>query len=126
MRRILIAVSATAIVAAACSADPGDSGADSAADSPVQTGGGLETRGSITEAEVPPASDPPPATESPPATETPAAEPETPTTSVAEEPAPPSDLPDVTVIDLATGGEFSVASLVPSDTPILLWFWAPH
>jgi len=131
MRRFAIALSAVAMLAAACA---GDSTATTTADSEggttppsSQPEAGLETRGSITEAEAPPTTDAPPATDAPPTTEGQSAqEPESPTTSAAEEPAPPSDLPDIQLIDLATGGEFSVASLVPSDTPILLWFWAPH
>lgn len=123
MSRLAIALSALALVVAACAGEStattiaGSEGEANAPTSPAD--GGLETRGSITEAEVPPTTDAP--TDAPPAQE-----PEAPVTSAAEEPTPPSDLPDVPLIDLATGAEFSVASLVPSDTPILLWFWAPH
>lgn len=45
-------------------------------------------------------------------------------------PAPPavpqSEIPAVTVLDVASGGEFALGSLVPSDRPLLVWFWAPH
>lgn len=129
MRPLAIALSALALVAAACAgAGPAttNSGSEGEANPPTShADGGLETRGSITEAEVPPTTDAP--TDAPPATEGPSAQgPDAPVTSAAEEPTPPSDLPDVPLIDLATGAEFSVATLVPSDTPILLWFWAPH
>lgn len=129
MSRLATALSALALVAAACAGEGTATtvaGSDGEANPPTsQADGGLETRGSITEAELPPTTDAP--TDTPPASEAPSAqEPEAPVTSAAEEPAPPSDLPNVPVIDLATGAEFSVASLVPSDTPILLWFWAPH
>lgn len=122
MRRLWIATSAIAIVAAACGSDTANPITVPGTAAPSnQAGAELETKGSITEAEVPEATAPPPVTEASPAQGS-----QTPTTSVTPEPAPPSDLPDVQLIDLATGGEFSVASLVPSDTPILLWFWAPH
>ena len=35
-------------------------------------------------------------------------------------------LPDVKVRDVATGEALSLASLLPSDRPLLAWFWAPH
>jgi len=37
-----------------------------------------------------------------------------------------SAIPDVTVLDVASGGEFALGSVVPSDRPVLVWFWAPH
>lgn len=37
-----------------------------------------------------------------------------------------SDLPAVDVRDVHTGATVDLASLVPADRPILLWFWAPH
>lgn len=73
----------------------------------------LAEKGPITEAVPPPS----PSTSLVPRNSQPA--PETSTGST------PSDLPDVTVVDLA-GGEFRLASLAPSDRPIVLWFWAPH
>ncbi len=46
----------------------------------------------------------------------------------AAEPAAAVDsvLPDVDVVDLATGETVNLASFAPADRPILLWFWAPH
>ena len=41
-------------------------------------------------------------------------------------PARASAIPDVTVLDVASGGEFALGSVVPSDRPVLVWFWAPH
>jgi hypothetical protein len=40
--------------------------------------------------------------------------------------APAGDLPDVELINVVNGEARSLASLVPSDRPLLLWFWAPH
>lgn len=37
-----------------------------------------------------------------------------------------NQLPDVTVIDVATGSEVNLRALVPADNPLVLWFWAPH
>lgn len=34
-----------------------------------------------------------------------------------------SYIPEVTV---SSGNEFALGSLVPSDRPVLVWFWAPH
>ena len=51
---------------------------------------------------------------------------------VAPEPAPPAadagpnTLPDVTVLDVASGESVVVSSLAPADRPILVWVWAPH
>ena len=36
------------------------------------------------------------------------------------------DVPDLELIDVFTGGPVSLRSLVPSETPLLFWFWAPH
>ena len=36
------------------------------------------------------------------------------------------DVPDLELIDVSTGGPVSLRSLVPSGTPLLFWFWAPH
>ena len=41
-------------------------------------------------------------------------------------PEGPNEIPQVTVLDVATGDEVALASLAPSDRPILLWMWAPH
>lgn len=35
-------------------------------------------------------------------------------------------LPEVTVTDVATGDDVTLTDLVPSPTPVLVWFWAPH
>jgi hypothetical protein len=37
-----------------------------------------------------------------------------------------SDIPAVTVRDVASGDEFALGSIVPSERPVLVWFWAPH
>jgi len=37
-----------------------------------------------------------------------------------------NQLPDVDVIDLATGEMVNVASFAPSSTPLVFWFWAPN
>ena len=46
----------------------------------------------------------------------------------ATDAAPPAEsvIPDVDVVDLATGETVNLASFAPADRPILLWFWAPH
>jgi hypothetical protein len=42
-------------------------------------------------------------------------------------PAPgTSAIPEVTVLDVASGDEFALGSIVPSERPVLVWFWAPH
>ena len=56
---------------------------------------------------------------------------EQPRTTTTEAPTPePIDqkpaVPDVVVMDLATGNDFALASVVPSDRPVLIWFWTPH
>ena len=37
-----------------------------------------------------------------------------------------SDLPSVDVLDVVTGESVDVSSLAPLDTPLLIWFYAPH
>ena len=37
-----------------------------------------------------------------------------------------ADVPDLQVVDVATGGSVSLRALLPGDKPVLLWFWAPH
>lgn len=37
-----------------------------------------------------------------------------------------SAIPAVDVIDVSSGEEFALGGLVPSDRPLLIWFWAPH
>jgi hypothetical protein len=37
-----------------------------------------------------------------------------------------SAIPDVSVLEVASGDEFSLGSIVPSERPVLVWFWAPH
>lgn len=68
-----------------------------------------------------------------PAGATPAA-PTTSSGSAATQPAAPTgsavtlvgDVPDVEVVDVATGAKVRLRSLFPGDKPVLLWFWAPH
>lgn len=40
--------------------------------------------------------------------------------------APGSAIPAVTVLDVGSGDEFALGSIVPSERPVLVWFWAPH
>lgn len=35
-------------------------------------------------------------------------------------------VPDVAVLDVATGDTVDLGGLIPAERPILLWFWAPH
>lgn len=37
-----------------------------------------------------------------------------------------SAIPEVSVLDVASGEQFALGSVVPSDLPVLVWFWAPH
>lgn len=37
-----------------------------------------------------------------------------------------SILPAVALTDVQAGGTVDLASLVPAERPLLLWFWAPH
>ena len=36
------------------------------------------------------------------------------------------DVPDLEMVDVASGSNVRLASLVTGDKPLLLWFWAPH
>ena len=38
----------------------------------------------------------------------------------------PSPLPKVEVLDVATGKRVQFAKYLPSNKPLLVWFWAPH
>jgi len=40
--------------------------------------------------------------------------------------SPDSLVPSVNVVDVRSGETVDFASIVPSDTPVLLWAWAPH
>jgi thiol-disulfide isomerase/thioredoxin len=40
--------------------------------------------------------------------------------------APDSLVPSVDVVDVRSGDTLDLASIVPSDKPVLLWAWAPH
>ncbi|MGI9624302.1 MAG: hypothetical protein ACR2PK_15825 [Acidimicrobiales bacterium] len=44
----------------------------------------------------------------------------------ADEPSEENQLPQVPVIDIATGEEVVLSTFAPAATPIVLWFWAPH
>lgn len=44
----------------------------------------------------------------------------------AEPVRPGSILPSVRLTDVRSGGTVDLASLVPAQQPLLLWFWAPH
>ena len=50
------------------------------------------------------------------------------TSTAAAPPAPDAavEVPDAVLTDVASGGEVGLRSLVPSDRPVLFWFWAPH
>ncbi len=37
-----------------------------------------------------------------------------------------SDLPMVNVVNLADGSELALNTLATGESPLLLWFWAPH
>lgn len=50
---------------------------------------------------------------------------ETPTTASAAA-SIESDLPAVNVVNLADGSELTLNTLATGETPLLLWFWAPH
>ena len=42
-------------------------------------------------------------------------------------PASPSgDVPDLDMVSVYTGETVNLQSLVSGETPLLLWFWAPH
>ena len=40
--------------------------------------------------------------------------------------AGPGDVPDLDMINVHTGEAVNLQSLVSGQTPLLLWFWAPH
>ncbi|MDZ4827906.1 MAG: hypothetical protein SGJ13_15805 [Actinomycetota bacterium] len=46
--------------------------------------------------------------------------------TTAPVPVGESPLPEVEVRDVATGESLQLAALLPSDRPLLVWFWAPH
>lgn len=35
-------------------------------------------------------------------------------------------VPELAVLDVATGDSVDLGGLIPAERPILLWFWAPH
>ena len=37
-----------------------------------------------------------------------------------------ADVPDLEMVDVSSGSNVRLASLVTGDKPLLLWFWAPH
>ena len=47
---------------------------------------------------------------------------EAPTTTAALS----SPLPSIEVLDVATGKRVQLATFLPSNRPVLVWFWAPH
>lgn len=60
-----------------------------------------------------------------------ASEPSAPTESSAPEATTPPTgeatfLPDIEVVDVASGDTVALRSLASADRPTLLWFWAPH
>lgn len=113
---------AFALVAAACGdtsgvADPISQPLQGEPDTPVVTSS-TNTVGADT---APPTDDTAPAGSG----SQPVDEATAPTAAAEPQPPPPSDLPEVVVVDLG-GGEQYLPALAPSDRPILLWFWAPH
>ena len=48
------------------------------------------------------------------------------TRETSEPTAADSVLPDVDLIRVSTGETVRLSSLTPAETPLLLWFWAPH
>ena len=50
------------------------------------------------------------------------------TSTAAAPPAPTAavEVPDAVLTDVASGEEVSLRSMVPSERPVLFWFWAPH
>ena len=55
--------------------------------------------------------------------------PSTTATTIMAAPAAPSatvEVPDAVLTDVASGEEVSLRSIVPSERPVLFWFWAPH
>lgn len=41
-------------------------------------------------------------------------------------PGRPSDLPEITVVDVGSGGSVTLSALFPDPKPLVVWFWAPH
>lgn len=37
-----------------------------------------------------------------------------------------TDLPDVSLVDVASGEKVRLRSLLPTPLPLLVWAWAPH
>ncbi len=48
------------------------------------------------------------------------------TAAPATQPSIVANLPALEVVDVATGASHSLASLIATDRPTLLWMWAPH
>ena len=47
--------------------------------------------------------------------------------AASDVPASPSgDVPDLDMVSVHTGEVVNLQSLVSGETPLLLWFWAPH
>ncbi|MXV99235.1 MAG: hypothetical protein F4126_02570 [Acidimicrobiaceae bacterium] len=47
--------------------------------------------------------------------------------AASDAPASPSgDVPDLDMVSVYTGETVNLQSLVSGETPLLLWFWAPH
>ena len=57
------------------------------------------------------------------------AEPASPGTDAVASDAPASaagDVPDLDMVSVHSGEAVNLQSLVSGETPLLLWFWAPH
>jgi hypothetical protein len=115
--KLCVGAASLSILLAACSG--GDSGTTTVA--------GAGTTGESSEPDSAPPStdaDVEPDTEAPASSESASTESQPETES--DQPRGENQLPDVTMIDIVTGEEVSLSSFAPADTPIVLWFWAPH
>lgn len=104
------------LVAVGCGAGADDLTATATTDEPAPA--------TVSAAPSPPPQPTPEQTASPQpsATEEASSQPAAPAPTVS----PDSVVPSVDVVDVRTGQQVDVASLVPSATPVLLWAWAPH
>ncbi|MCC5953499.1 MAG: TlpA family protein disulfide reductase [Acidimicrobiia bacterium] len=48
------------------------------------------------------------------------------TESASDQPVGTSPFPDIAVTDIRTGQPVDLAGFLPSDKPLVVWFWAPH
>lgn len=110
--RLLLITAAVLLFASAC----GESGETTTASS-AGNGSGSSPAVAPSPETAAPANGPAPATEPAPASAP---------SEAANAPTAENELPDVQVVDIATGNSVNLRSFAPSATPIVLWFWAPH